>query len=118
MNKTDLLARIDKIFRANTVERFVETGQFGQGHNVKAIDNIEELKGDIKNLISDEFNVGKIDKRDVFIGGRKLGGSYHISEPYEVAKKWGYKYLEFNDQIFKIGKDSEIEDTGLTWGEL
>lgn len=118
MNKQDLFARIDKIFRANTVEKFVETGQFGQGHNVKVINNIEELKQDIKELIDAQFKVDKIDKRDIFIGGRKLGASYHIKEPYDVAKKWGYKYFEFNGQIFKILPDNEIENTGLTWDEL
>jgi len=118
MNKQELFTRIDKIFRANTIEKQVVTGQFDQTTTVKVIEDIGELKQDIKDLIKDQFHVGTIDKRDVFDGGRKLGESYHISEPIKIAKEWGYKYVLFNDQIFElVGKD-EIKNTGLSWEDL
>lgn len=96
MNKQDLATRINKIFRANTVEVKEITGQYDQFEMVKRIEDIEELKTDIIDLLDQEFKVGKIKKEEIFIGNRKIGASYHIKEAVEVAKKWGYKYVAFN----------------------
>ena len=118
MNKEELLAKIDKIFRANTIEEEREVGQFGQTKTVKVIEDIKELKNDIQELISSQFKIGEIDKKDVFIGDRKIGGSYRIDVPIEVAKKWGYKYILFNGTIYEFEGEDRIKDTGLTWGDL
>ena len=115
MNKLELLQRIDKIFRANTIDVEKIIGQYDQKKTVKEIENIEELKTDIKDLISDEFKKGEIDKKDVFVGNRKLGASYNIKDALEIAKKWGYKYVSFNEgRIFTI----EGKNLGIFYNEL
>ena len=115
MNKEALLNRVDKIFRANTIEVEVVVGQFDQTKLVKKIRNINELKDDIKDLISNEFNIGKIDMSEVFIGNRKLGASYSIEIPIEVAKVWGYKYVAWNGgRIY----DLNCKDMGICYDEL
>jgi hypothetical protein len=96
MKKDELLSRIDKIFRANTIEEERIVGQFDQTKTFKVIGNIEELKTDIKDLISNEFKKGIISKDMVFIGNRKLGASYSVDEAIAVAKLWGYTYVAWN----------------------
>jgi hypothetical protein len=96
MDKESLLNRIDKIFRANTVDDEVECGQFGQTKTVKVIGDIDELKSDIKDLIKSEFKKGIISKDMVFIGNRKIGASYSVEEAIKVAKVWGYEYVAWN----------------------
>jgi len=96
MDKDSLLNRIDKIFRANTIEKDEICGQFDQTRKVKAIGNIEELKTDIKDLIRDEFKKGIITHDMVFVGNRKIGASYNVDEAIKVAKLWGYTYVAWN----------------------
>jgi len=103
MNNSEILTKIDKIFRANTIEEINDNYPFSAPTTIKKIENIEELKNDIKELISEKFKKNKIDKSDVFVGNRKLGASYHISEAIQVAKIWGYKYVSFNGgEIYNI----------------
>lgn len=118
MNKEGLFLKIDKIFRANTVEKVIEVGQYGETKTVKAIGNIDELKTDIKDLINNQFHFGSIDKKDIFDGSKKLGSSYHISEPINVAKMWGYKYIYFNGHVIELVGKNKIRDTGLGWEDL
>jgi hypothetical protein len=113
MNKQELLHQIDKIFRANTIK--VKHDRRGNGdYTEEKIESIPELKNDIKGLIEKEYHVGDIQKLDIFMGGRKLGASYHITEPMKIAKEWGYKYLCFNDQIYTV----EGEPIGLRIDEI
>jgi len=115
MKKEELLARIDKIFRANTVEDEVECGQFGQTKTVKVIGDIEELKSDIKDLISNEFKKGIISKDVVFIGNRKIGASYSVNEAIRAAKCWGYEYVAWNGGTLWTLKG---ERTEINYNEL
>jgi hypothetical protein len=115
MEKSELIRKIEKIFRANTVKEKVEVGQFGQTEEVEVIEDIEELKSDIIELVSTEYKVGEIDKKEIFIGTGKIGASYSVSEAIEVAKKWGFKYVAWNGgEIVKLNGDR----TGLTYDEL
>ena len=97
MEKQELIKKIEKIFRANTIKEDVAVGQYGQTEQVEVIEDIEELKSDIIELVSAEYKKGKIDKKDIFIGTGKLGASYSINVAIEVAKKWGFKYVAWND---------------------
>jgi hypothetical protein len=115
MDKESLLNRVDKIFRANTVEDEVECGQFGQTKTVKVIGSIEELKSDIKDLISNEFKKGLISKDMVFIGNRKIGASYSVEEAIKVAKVWGYEYVAWNAGTLWTLKG---EQTEINYNEL
>lgn len=115
MEKTDILKKIVKIFRANTIEVDVVIGQYGQTQKEKQIENIQELETEIIDLISDQYKKGQIDKKDIFIGTGKLGSSYSVSEAIEVAKKWGFKYVAWNDgEILKF----DCTRIGLKYDEL
>lgn len=115
MNKEDLNARVDKIFRANIIEVEEIVGQYDQKKLVKKVGDIEELKQDIKDLISGEFKVGKIDKAEIFIGTGKIGASYQASVALKVAKEWGFKYMAWNGgEIYDISGKS----LGINYNEL
>lgn len=101
MNKEQLLRKIDKIFRANTVQEV--TDNRSNGTSVRdVIEDIPELKEEIKELITNEFKKGDIDRHDIFRGSGKLGASYHITDALEVARTWRYKYLEFNGELYDV----------------
>ena len=110
MDKDGLLTKIDKIFRANTIEEERIVGQFDQTKMFKVIGNIEELKTDIKDLIRDEFKKGMITHDMVFVGNRKIGASYNVEEAIAVAKLWGYTYVAWNaGQLWTLdGQRTEI----------
>ena len=115
MGKSELIRKIEKIFRANTIKEKVVVGQFDQTEEVEVIEDIEELKSDIIELVSAEYKVGKIDKKEIFIGTGKIGASYSITDALEVAKKWGFKYVAWNDgEIIKLNGDR----MKLTYNEL
>ena len=106
MNAQELKRAIEKAFRANTHKVEVEVGQYGQTEEEEQIENIEELKEDIFSIIDKNFTIGKIDKREIFIGTGKIGASYNISDAIEVAKKWGFKYVSWNaGEIVKLNGD-------------
>lgn len=115
MNKQELIQRIEKIFRANTIEVDKVIGLYDQTKKVKEIESIPELKSDIIDLISSEFKIGAIKKEDIFIGNRKLGASYSIQVAIDIAKEWGYKYVMWNDDLI-IGIDGI--STGLYYNEI
>jgi hypothetical protein len=110
MKKDELLSRIDKIFRANTIEEERIVGQFDQTKTFKVIGSIEELKTDIKDLIQNEFKKGLITHDMVFVGNRKIGASYSVEEAIAVAKLWGYTYVAWNGgQLWTLnGERTEI----------
>jgi hypothetical protein len=115
MDKQALLTRIDKIFRANIIEKDEICGQFDQTRKVKVIGDIEELKSDIKDLIRDEFKIGLISPDMVFVGNRKIGASYDINEAIEIAKKWGFTYVAWNGgRLWTI----KCEETDIYYNEL
>lgn len=115
MNKEELVTRIEKIFRANTIEVERVVGQFDQKKMFKEIGDIQELKDDIITLLSDQYNKGKIDKKEIFIGTGKIGASYSIEVAIKVAKEWGFKYVVWNDgAIIKLNG----EYTNLKYDEL
>jgi len=115
MELQELIRKIEKIFRANTVKEEIIVGQYDQNKTVEVIGDISELKSDIIELVSAEYKKGKIDKKEIFIGNGKIGASYNISEAIEVAKKWGFKYVAWNaGEIVKLNGDR----TGLTYDEL
>lgn len=115
MEKTELIKKIEKIFRANTIKEEVVVGQYDQTETVEVIEDIEELKSDIIELVSAEYKKGKIDKKEIFIGTGKLGASYNISEAIDIAKKWGFKYIAWNDGDIRNLKGISI---GLNYDEL
>ena len=115
MENSELIKKIEKIFRANIIEEDVEVGQYGETEKVKVIEDIEELKSDIIDLISSEYKVGKIDKKEIFIGTGKAGATYSVTDAIEVAKKWGFKYVAWNEgEIIKLNGDR----IGLNYDEL